>query len=177
MDFLAYAEGAARLLNTPLSDRASLIAYLDTPAYRVWQQDRVTDQDVTTLTRFQKKLRPSFECSVADDPAQVIATLNSLLRQHPITPFISDHNPDRLHLHVATRSASVADLVISEALLGLATVVCDLGPDRLGACRASPCVNVFVDTSPNHSRRYCSDRCSSRANVAAFRARKRAAAS
>ena len=40
-------------------------------------------------------------------------------------------------------------------------------------------VNVkerFVDTSPNRSRRYCSDRCSSRANVAAYRARQRAAA-
>jgi predicted RNA-binding Zn ribbon-like protein len=32
---------------------------------------------------------------------------------------------------------------------------------------------VFVDTSPNQSRRYCSDRCSSRANVAAYRARQR----
>ena len=32
------------------------------------------------------------------------------------------------------------------------------------------CTNVYVDTSPNHSRRYCSDRCSSRANVAAYRA-------
>jgi predicted RNA-binding Zn ribbon-like protein len=30
-----------------------------------------------------------------------------------------------------------------------------------------------VDTSPNQSRRYCSDRCSSRANVAAYRARQR----
>ena len=34
-----------------------------------------------------------------------------------------------------------------------------------------------VDTSPNQSRRYCSDRCSSRANVAAYRARQKAAAS
>jgi hypothetical protein len=33
-----------------------------------------------------------------------------------------------------------------------------------------------VDVSPNQSRRYCSDRCSSRANVAAYRARQREAA-
>jgi len=40
-------------------------------------------------------------------------------------------------------------------------------------------VNVkerFVDTSPNQSRRYCSERCSSRANVAAYRARQKAGA-
>jgi predicted RNA-binding Zn ribbon-like protein len=61
-------------------------------------------------------------------------------------------------------------------LLGLAKLVCDLGPDRLGVCSAAPCTDVFVDTSPNRSRRYCSDRCSSRANVAAYRARKRAVA-
>ena len=36
--------------------------------------------------------------------------------------------------------------------------------------------NVYVDTSPNQSRRYCSDRCSSRANVAAYRARQKMAA-
>jgi predicted RNA-binding Zn ribbon-like protein len=44
-------------------------------------------------------------------------------------------------------------------------------------CAAAPCTNVYVDTSPNQSRRYCSERCSSRANVAAFRARQKAAAS
>ena len=44
-------------------------------------------------------------------------------------------------------------------------------------CDASNCDNVFVDTSPNQSRRYCSDRCSSRANVAAYRARQKAVAS
>ena len=61
-----------------------------------------------------------------------------------------------------------------ESLLGLANLVCDLGPTRLGVCAAAPCRRVFVDTSPNRSRRYCSDPCPSRANVAAYRARQRA---
>ena len=98
------------------------------------------------------------------------------MEQHPITPAISDHDPDDLHLHVATRAASVSELLISESLLGLSTLVCDLGATRLGVCAATKCTNVYVDTSPNQSRRYCSDRCSSRANVAAYRARQRAAA-
>mgnify|MGYP006209976951 CR=1 FL=1 len=51
-----------------------------------------------------------------------------------------------------------------------------LGATRLGLCSEPRCDNVYVDTSPNQSRRYCSDRCSSRANVAAFRARQKAAA-
>ena len=76
----------------------------------------------------------------------------------------------------ATDDVSLTQLLVGEALLGLAGLVCDLGPDRLGICSAAPCTNAYVDTSPNHSRRYCSDRCSSRANVAAYRARQRAVA-
>ena len=96
------------------------------------------------------------------------------MEKYPITPMISDHDPDDLHLHVATRAATVSELLIGEALLGLSTLVCDLGPTRLGVCAASKCSRVYVDTSPNQSRRYCSDRCSSRANVAAYRARQKA---
>jgi predicted RNA-binding Zn ribbon-like protein len=77
-------------------------------------------------------------------------------------------------MHVANRAASVAELLVGEALMGLANLVCDLGATRLGLCSEPRCDHVFVDTSPNQSRRYCSDRCSSRANVAAFRARRRA---
>ena len=108
--------------------------------------------------------------------SDVVGGLNELLSRHPITPRISDHDQHHLHLHVATENASVAELLVGESLLGLATLVCDLGPDRLGVCSASPCAKVFVDTSPNRSRRYCSERCSSRANVAAFRARQKAVA-
>jgi predicted RNA-binding Zn ribbon-like protein len=40
-------------------------------------------------------------------------------------------------------------------------------------CQAAPCQGVFIDVSVNRTRRYCSDRCASRANVTAYRARKR----
>ena len=70
-------------------------------------------------------------------------------------------------------AGAAADEVDAELL---PTLVCDLGATRLGICSEPRCENVFVDTSPNQSRRYCSDRCSSRANVAAFRARQKAAA-
>ena len=127
------------------------------------------------LRRFQRELRPVFEASDTDDVRGVIDGLNGLMEKYPITPMISDHDPSDLHLHVATRDATVSELLIGEALLGLATLVCDLGPTRLGVCAEARCDQVYVDTSPNQSRRYCSDRCSSRANVAAFRARQKAA--
>jgi predicted RNA-binding Zn ribbon-like protein len=173
VDFVRYAESSAALLNAELTDRDSVVAHLTS---RAWLQPQVTDRDVVVLRRFQKELRPAFEASGRDDAQTVVDVLNGLLERHPITPRISDHNPAHLHLHVANKAASVSDLLVGEALLGLATLVCDLGPTRLGVCDATPCTHVYVDTSPNQSRRYCSERCSSRANVAAYRARQRAAA-
>lgn len=174
MDFLRYAEQSAGLLNAEISDVDALVDHL---AGREWLHDQCRDRDCMLLRKFQRELRPVFEASAAGDAQSVIDGLNELMIRYPITPRISDHDPEDLHLHVATKSASVAELLIGESLLGLATLVCDLGPSRLGVCSATPCTNVFVDTSPNQSRRYCSDRCSSRANVAAFRARQKAVAS
>jgi predicted RNA-binding Zn ribbon-like protein len=170
VDFIRYAESGASLLNADLPDVDGLVEYLDG---REWLQPQCTDRDSAQLRKFQKELRPVFEASDADDTTGVVGRLNDLLERHPGTPMISAHDPGNLHMHVANRAASVAELLISEALLGLATVVCDLGPSRMGVCSASPCTNVYVDISPNQSRRYCSDRCSSRANVAAYRARQK----
>jgi len=173
MDFVRYAEASVHLVNASLPGAEALRSLLSS---REWLHEQCTDRDATVLRRFQRELRPVFEASGAGDTGGVIAGLNELMEQHPITPQISDHDPDNLHLHVATRAASVSELLISESLLGLSTLVCDLGASRLGVCSATKCTNVYVDTSPNQSRRYCSDRCSSRANVAAYRARQRAAA-
>jgi predicted RNA-binding Zn ribbon-like protein len=129
------------------------------------------------LREFQLHLRPVFEASNNHEEQAVVARLNELLAEHPVTPYISGHDATTWHLHVADDSSSVAEVLIAESLMGLANLVCDLGATRLGVCDAAPCENVFVDTSPNQSRRYCSDRCSSRANVQAYRARQKAAAS
>ncbi|WP_107771872.1 CGNR zinc finger domain-containing protein [Nocardioides sediminis] len=174
MDFIRYAEASAALLNADLADRAGLVDHL---ADRSWLHASVTPGDAAELREFQVALRPVFEASEAGEVSAVVSRLNDLLARHPITPMISEHDPAHLHMHVANRAATVAELLIGESLMGLATLVCDLGATRLGVCHASPCTHVFVDTSPNQSRRYCSDRCSSRANVKAYRARQRAAAS
>jgi predicted RNA-binding Zn ribbon-like protein len=173
VDFLTYAERSAGLLNTDLVDLDALVGHL---TGRDWLHDQATERDLQQLRKFQRDLRPVFAAGGSGDAAAVVAGLNGLMVRHPITPRISDHDPGDLHLHVASRTASVADLLVGEALLGLATLVCDLGPTRLGVCAAAKCEDVYVDTSPNHTRRYCSDRCSSRANVAAYRARQKAGA-
>ncbi|HET9758687.1 MAG TPA: CGNR zinc finger domain-containing protein [Nocardioidaceae bacterium] len=170
MDFVRYAERSAGLVNADLADAEHLIHFLDE---RQWLHAQVSDRDAGALRRFVKELRPVFEASNDGDEHAVVDLLNALLAKHPVTPYIAGHQPGRWHMHVADRDSSVSELLIAESLMGLSTLVCDLGATRLGVCDASGCSHVFVDTSPNQSRRYCSDRCSSRANVAAYRARQR----
>lgn len=182
MDFVGYAERAARLVNAGLGSVEEVRDHL---ADRTWLVAQVTERDVRTLQRFQRRLRPVFEHGSAGRANDVVATLNTLLAAHRITPLIvpttaaatdAGPSPSGWRLHVADRAASVADLLVAESLMGLAMLVCDLDPSRLGVCAAHSCANAYVDVSPNRSRRYCSERCASRANVAAYRARKRAGA-
>jgi predicted RNA-binding Zn ribbon-like protein len=42
---------------------------------------------------------------------------------------------------------------------------------RLGVCSAERCDRVYVDTSRNGSRRFCSTACQNRVKAAAFRAK------
>ncbi len=173
MDFVRYADFAAGLVNAPLESQPDLADYLER---RQWLLPRIDERDVAPLRRLRRELRPIFEASDGGDEEQVVALVNALLTKYPVSPHIAGHDAESWHLHVAERGSSVSALITAECIMGLAMLVVDFGPTRLGVCSADRCDNVFVDTSPNQSRRYCSDRCSSRANVAAYRARRKAEA-
>jgi predicted RNA-binding Zn ribbon-like protein len=89
-----------------------------------------------------------------------------------VHPQLSGHDGQPWHVHF-TESGTVADKYAAGAAMGLAVRLTELGLERFGVCQAAPCQGVFIDTSTNRSRRYCSERCLSRANVTAFRARQR----
>ncbi len=170
MDFVRYADLAAGLVNSELDSQDDLAAYL---ADRQWLLPRLGERDVAPLRRLRRELREIFERAEDADPDQVVTLVNALLSKYPVSPHIAGHDSESWHLHVAERGSSVSSLVTAECIMGLAMLIVDFGPNRLGICSAGKCDNVFVDTSPNTSRRYCSDRCSSRANVAAYRARRK----
>jgi predicted RNA-binding Zn ribbon-like protein len=173
VDFVRYAELAAALVNAPLETEADVAAHL---ADRQWLRDRLEPRDLMPLVTLQDELRAVFEASDAGEETDVVALMNTLLAVYPVSPRIAGHDSATWHLHVAEKGSSVSALVTAECLMGLAMLVVDYGPTRLGVCSAERCSRVFVDTSPNSSRRYCSERCSSRANVAAYRARRKAEA-
>ena len=128
-------------------------------------------EDIAQLREARARLRAVFD---AADDEQSIRAVNSLLRDSGAIPQVTDHD-GRWHLHYVPADAPLARRVAATAAMGVASVITEFGRDRLGVCSAADCDDVFVDTSRNRSRRYCDDTCSTRTNVAAYRARHRSA--
>ena len=111
--------------------------------------------------------------AVAQSQSDVLPRLNELLALARPRPYATDHDGE-LHLHYARPDAPVLEQLTTTVAMGLAQVVVQHGWQRLGICSAEGCDDVYVDTSRNASRRYCSNTCASRSTVAAYRARKSA---
>ncbi len=121
-------------------------------------------------------LREVFEIAAGGDNLGAVDALNALLEAHPIRPRISGHDSGLWHLHVTGHGAGIGAEYGAGAVWGLAVAFTKWGATRFGLCSGNGCDNVYLDTSTNASRRFCSDRCATRAHVAAHRARKRAQA-
>lgn len=179
MELTSYSERAARLVNTAdtIHPERDQLASLDTLRdflrdHPVWLA-KATDRDLIALRRVRSKLRAVFEAVDSGDSAHAVEMLNALLRDYPVQPQISGHDDSDWHLHLAEGAPTVAASYAAGAVMGLAVFGTECGVSRLGICQAPPCRQVFLDTSTNQSRRYCSDRCATRANVAAYRQRRR----
>ncbi|MFJ3759295.1 CGNR zinc finger domain-containing protein [Streptomyces sp. NPDC090080] len=184
MELAEYADHAVRLVNTeePARRTDSLVSVesvrtlfgASSQAAR-----RVTHADVTRFRSVRTRLRAVFTAADQGHPVQAVDLLNSLLLEFPVSPQISGHDylddegRPRWHMHLAEHPSNATAGYAAISAMGLAFHLTRFGPDHLGVCRAAPCRNVYVDSSSNCSRRYCSERCSTRANVAAYRARKR----
>ena len=111
--------------------------------------------------------------ALATTQAEVLERLNALLSRANPQPYATDHDGE-LHLHYARPEAPVLEQLTTTVAMGLSQVVAQHGWQRLGVCSAEGCDDVYVDTSRNASRRYCSNTCASRSTVAAYRARRKA---
>lgn len=184
MDLAYYSDYAVRLVNSeePLRGTDALtsveaIRELLGPATQA--PSRAVDADVARLRAVRTRLRGVFEAADERDEVRAVDLLNALMLEFPVSPQISGHDlldatgRPHWHMHLAEQAVNATAGYSATACMGLAFQLTTLGVDRLGICEAPPCRNAYVDTSTNKSRRYCSDRCATRANVAAYRARKR----
>ncbi|KJK59812.1 CGNR zinc finger domain-containing protein [Saccharothrix sp. ST-888] len=184
MELASYADYAVRLVNSEEPDRGTdtltsvdaVRALFGAPSRAASLAD---ESDLPRLRGVRVRLRGVFESAAEGDQVRAVDLLNSLMVEYPVSPLVSGHDDlneagqPRWHLHLADNAPTAAANFTAVACMGLAIHLTELGVDRLGICQATPCRNAYLDTSTNRSRRYCSDRCATRANVAAYRARKR----
>ncbi|ATW50454.1 CGNR zinc finger domain-containing protein [Streptomyces peucetius] len=184
MELAYYSDYAVRLVNTeePARNKDSLTsveAVRELFGGSTQAARRVSDSDVTRFRSVRSRLRAVFAAADAGEETQAVDLLNSLLLEFPVSPQISGHDyrdedgRPKWHMHLADHPSNATAGYAAIAAMGLAFHLTQYGVDRLGLCEATPCRNAYLDTSTNRSRRYCSDRCATRANVAAYRARKR----
>ncbi|MEU3373961.1 CGNR zinc finger domain-containing protein [Streptomyces sp. NPDC006711] len=184
MELAYYSDYAVRLVNTeePARNKDTLTSVDAVRALFGTNQSaarRATDADVTRFRSVRARLRAVFEAADGGQEVQAVDLLNSLLLEFPVSPQVSGHEyrdedgRPLWHMHLADHPSNATAGYAAIASMGLAFHLTEFGVDRLGLCQAAPCRNAYLDTSTNRSRRYCSDRCATRANVAAYRARKR----
>lgn len=155
---------AAGHSDDPLPD---LSAFLEAHGF---DADEASADDRFDAQRLADKLHAVF---VADDPTRAVSTLNEVLVASAALPQISGHDDEDWHMHYYPSGAAPLDRLAVTAAMGLAAVLCTAGIRRLGHCSAPDCRDVYVDTSRNNRRRFCSDGCANLTHVAAFRARQR----
>jgi predicted RNA-binding Zn ribbon-like protein len=171
VNFEQYARTAVDLVNAQLETLEQVRAFYGPGS---WQATEATERDVAMLRRGAKRLREVFEYGTAGRDVDAVEALNALLEAHPVQPRISVHEVNDWHMHVTGRGSSVGAEHMAGAVWGLAVWLCEFGSARFGVCADERCGNVYLDTSSNCCRRFCSERCATRSHVAAHRARKRA---
>jgi predicted RNA-binding Zn ribbon-like protein len=126
------------------------------------------------LIQLASDLRSTFELTAGRESDRAATLVNTLLQRYQAAPQLARHDGEGWHLHFHSQDKEAGHAVARGALcaMALAVVLGSPGVARLGVCESPRCDRVFIDTSKNSSRRFCSSTCLSRTKVAAFRARR-----
>lgn len=133
-------------------------------------QEKMTQDHLEAVRQFRDQLRAIWSAPTLDD---MIRLLNALFSRTKVTVQLEREKNEPvpfINLHLES-DESIIQQVSIRAALGILRVIQVYGVERMRACEAAPCRDVFIDLSRNKSRRFCSDRCANRYNIAAFRER------
>jgi len=131
----------------------------------------VTAEEAARFGMIAGALRAVFDAVAAGRPDEAASEVNALLEFTGARPRLDRHDGEPWHLHFHGADDALVTGWAAGCATGLAVVLgSDLG-GRLGVCTSERCDRVYVDTSRNGSRRFCSTACQNRVKAAAFRAR------
>ena len=99
--------------------------------------------------------------------------LNALLKRTGARPQLDPLDAGGWHVHFHGSTDALATGWAAGCATGLALAIGSDLAGRLGVCEAERCDRVYVDTSKNSTRRFCSTTCQNRTKTAAFRQRRK----
>jgi predicted RNA-binding Zn ribbon-like protein len=130
-----------------------------------------TEGDLAAVRTVRATVREVLEQAEAD-PGHVVRLVNDGLRQWRAAPQLRPDG-EGWRLEAVPDDGGCAAVLAVRALDGLAAVLVEHGPGRLGVCSSPTCRSTFADLSKNGSKQFCSRGCAHRASVAAYRSRRR----
>ena len=173
---------AVRLVNTLTPGEAHGRPYLPprgaalpaavTAALRAGRQDvrEVSAGEAAGFPAVARALRAVFDAVAAGGTDDAARLANEMLARTGARPRLDRHDGEPWHLHFHGAEDTPATGWAAGCATGLAVVLGRDQQDRLGVCAAPRCDRVYVDTSRNATRRFCSTACQNRVKAAAFRA-------
>jgi predicted RNA-binding Zn ribbon-like protein len=119
-------------------------------------------------------IRAVFDTVAAGQTDAAALLVNEMLAGTGARPRLERHDGEPWHLHYHGAEDTLVTAWGAGCATGLAVVLGGEARGRLGVCGAPRCDRVFVDTSRNATRRFCSTSCQNRVKAASFRAAHRA---
>nr|WP_246318666.1 CGNR zinc finger domain-containing protein [Leifsonia psychrotolerans] len=126
------------------------------------------------LTAVRAIREPLHALWTTTDDERVAELINGILTATSALPQLVRHDATGWHLHATSAERQFADRILVEAAMAWVDVIRTGERERMRICAAADCEAVLVDVSRNRSKRYCDvSNCGNRANVAAYRARRK----
>ncbi len=161
------------LVNSRRPDTLTTLSDLDEFCRR-WQWSGSRTRDAAELDGV-RALRDRLATFWDADESHAVELINALLREGHALPQLVRHDAFDWHIHATDEATPLAVRMTVEFAMSMIDVVRADGLDRMQRCAAPGCGQVLIDFSRNRSRRFCDTGCGNRVNVAAYRARRRAA--
>ncbi|MFD6157024.1 CGNR zinc finger domain-containing protein [Nocardia sp. NPDC060256] len=155
----------------PAADSAELLERLDNVVSAAYGY-HVQPADAEDLARAAEQLWQVFNAVADDDMDAAAAQVNALIIEYGARPTLFRRDSQPWHLHFHSADAALTAGIAAACAVGLAFVLGSEHADRIGICSADHCDRVYLDTSRNGTKRFCSTACQNRAKTAAFRARR-----
>ena len=130
----------------------------------------VSAREAAGFPAVARALRAVFDAVAAGRTDAAARLVNEMLARTGARPRLDRHDGEPWHLHFHGAEDTPATGWAAGCATGLAVVLGRDQQDRLGVCAAPRCDRVYVDTSRNATRRFCSTACQNRVKAAAFRA-------